>query len=164
MKRIAALSLTVVSIIMMSSPTYAIPWGAFKNAAEEAAERVPRAAKGAAENAANKADDSVKGLRAEPDMLAPSTIPGKDEIPTQILENGAREAELDPEGAVKGAQQPPEEAVNSSEGTVNVLPPVPVGTAVSSVSEQGSGAALPIVGGAALAVTYGIYRAVKSRI
>jgi hypothetical protein len=186
MKRIAALSLAVASIILMSSPTYAVavPWGKLIHGAEEAAEKgggkaAKKAAEEAAERAAAKAaakdaapsqilkdgageaglapEGAAMGRPAEVDPTTGNPLSGNNDTPTQILRDGAGEAGLDPENAVKGAPAAPAAADN-----VPATVPVPIGAGASSVTESGSGGALPIAGGAALAA-YGIYRVIKAR-
>lgn len=188
MKKIAALSLAVTSLILMSSPTYAVavPWGKLIHGAEEAAEKGGgKAAKTAAEEAAERAaakaaakdaapsqilkdgagearldpEGAVIGRPAEVDPTTGNPLPGNNDTPTQILKDGAGEAGLDPENAIKGAPAAPAAADNVP---ANVSVPVPIGAGTSSVAESSSGGALPIAGGTALAA-YGIYRVIKAR-
>ncbi len=176
MDRIAALSLTVVSLILLNSPADPASAGWINRitnlggrGAKEGAEHIDEAKRLPSivnktpnqmlEEGANGAD-AVKGL---PDEVAPAT---GNTTPNQMLETGAQEAGLDPENAIQGAPQPLEADVNPPGEAINVPAPSPatvVGATARSVSDEGTGAALPIAGGAALAVTYGIYRAVKGR-
>lgn len=161
MKRIAALSLTVASIVILSSPSYAIPLGPLRQGAKDTAEHIPKkAVGGAAEATADHTDDAVKGLPTEAEIPTGSTTP------TQMLETGAAEAGLDPANAVQGAPQAAEPSGDWQLPEANLSAPAPapiIGATTRSVSDQGSGVALPLAGGAALAITYGVYRAIKSR-
>jgi hypothetical protein len=164
LNKIAAFSLTVASIVLLSSPTHAVPWGKLLDGAGEAAEGAAKhgdeAAEGAAkygDDAAEYTDDAVKGV---PEEAAP-TMTG--DTPLQMLETGAVDAGLDPNGAVKGADQLPDE-VNDWRPEAASTVPVAAGAGAVAVQE-GAGGALPLAGGTTLALGlgYGIYRAIKSR-
>jgi hypothetical protein len=165
MKRITALSFAIATLFISHTPALAIPVDDLVNGMREAMEHAPKkAVQEGAENAANQIDDAVKGLAKEPEMIPSNPMPGGSDTPTQILEQGARDADLaDPSGAIKGAPETPPEAA-----TDEIAPAAgssaAVGAATSLSAEQdASGIALPAAGVAAVAVTYGLYRVVKSR-
>ncbi|MBI4781637.1 MAG: hypothetical protein HY785_09935 [Oscillatoriophycideae cyanobacterium NC_groundwater_1537_Pr4_S-0.65um_50_18] len=160
MNKIAAFSLTVASIVLLSSPTHAFPTGLLKEGVEGAAKHTDEVVEGAAKHtdeATEYTDDAIRGV---PEEMAPTTA---EDTPQQMLETGAVDAGLDPNGAVKGADQLPDEA---NDWEPAAAPAVPVAAGAGAVAfQEGSGGALPIAGGTTLALGmgYGIYRAIKGR-
>jgi len=189
MKRIAALSLTIASIVLLTNPAEPASAGvrsrilqeaakegveqsskkATKEASKQSIKKAAKKAPGSVDDAAKRARKKVnqtpnrmlqEGANADAVRGLPNAVdktPGN-KTPNKMLEEGAKEANLDPKNAIKGAPEP--ETVENLQPEVNI-PASATSAAASSISDSGSGAALPIGGGAALVVGYGIYRVIK---